>query len=446
MVNKDASNTHVFQQNSTCAYGAEQIHNMYTFHEQQCKWQHMQCTVRSEIWPSRCKHSKQGINIYECVKCSRDKNVPKRFSKANDMHPGAVPEYLQNLTQIEEILIARVSPIMYIYRKHGGQRGYKGHVLNLSQNIQSLLDKLPQAVSKLPVLILRRSGANDTYSDFTVRRQKVLDALVWLKENNPYYKSITIDFDTIAKLPENSVPQDIFVDSSNSTLSTTTCIQETETTMDTQSPSQFNESDNDDVLLEAENNVQAEDRSQHNYTSFIPVPQQQQTEIEAIRNILQHDNTPLTWPELSKTPVSEFTTEGLATMAFPTLFPYGIGDPTKKQRHHAVSLTDAFKHLVSFGEIVNNKIVWRFASHPRFMYWALNMKQRHQVLSQANVYMKQYPNDAALTLEQLKVMVNKKIQEVINNPHLAVRLDKELTVQSNGCRVALVQVRVSVTW
>ena len=208
--------------------------------------------------------------------------MPKRFSKANDMHPGAVPEYLQNLTQIEEMLIARVSPIMYIYRKHGGQRGYKGHVLNLSQNIQSLLDKLPQAVSKLPVLILRRSGANDTYSDFTVRRQKVLDALVWLKENNPYYKSITIDFDTIAKLPENSVPQDIFVDSSNSTLSTTTCIQEIETAMDTQSPSQFNESDNDDVLLEAENNVQAEDRSQHNYTSFIPVPQQQQTEIEAI--------------------------------------------------------------------------------------------------------------------------------------------------------------------
>ena len=183
--------------------------------------------------------------------------------------------------------------------------------------------------------------------------------------------------------------------------------------MDTQSPSQFNESDNDDVLLEAENNVQAEDRSQHNYTSFIPVPQQQQTEIEAIRNILQHDNTPLTWPELSKTPVSEFTTEGLATMAFPTLFPYGIGDPTKKQRHHAVSLTDAFKHLVSFGEIVNNKIVWRFASHPRFMYWALNMKQRHQVLSQANVYMKQYSNDAALTLEQLKVMVNRADSELL---------------------------------
>ena len=37
------------------------------------------------------------------------------------MHPRAVPECLQNLTQIEEMLIARVSSIMYVYRKHGGQ-------------------------------------------------------------------------------------------------------------------------------------------------------------------------------------------------------------------------------------------------------------------------------------------------------------------------------------
>ena len=37
------------------------------------------------------------------------------------MHPRAVPECLQNLTQIEEMLIAHVSSIMYVYIKHGGQ-------------------------------------------------------------------------------------------------------------------------------------------------------------------------------------------------------------------------------------------------------------------------------------------------------------------------------------
>jgi hypothetical protein len=48
---------------------------------------------------------------------------------------------------------------MRVYRKHGGQRGYKGHVLNLQQDIQSFLNRLPSRVADLPVLIVRRHGA-----------------------------------------------------------------------------------------------------------------------------------------------------------------------------------------------------------------------------------------------------------------------------------------------
>ena len=53
------------------------------------------------------------------------------------MDPGALPVELQGLT---EMLIARACPIMCVYRKHGGQRGYKGHVLKV---IHSFLP-LPQ--------------------------------------------------------------------------------------------------------------------------------------------------------------------------------------------------------------------------------------------------------------------------------------------------------------
>ena len=311
------------------------------------------------------------------------------------MHPGCVPDCLQDLTQVEEMLISRVSPIMYVYRKQGGQRGYKGHILNLSRNIQSLLDKLPQRISNLPILILRRTGANDSYSDFTVCRQKVLNALQWLKQNNPYYKSITIDHSTLNEPPENGVPTEILNNSENAENPTQsqrnieTNDSESDTDMDIDN---YNDSDND---------TEVDDTAQHNYTSFIPVPCQEQTEMEAIQSTINSTNSPLPWPELSKTPLNEFTTEGLATMAFPTLFPYGKGDPTTNDRQYSVSYSEAFKHLVSFGEIRNNKFLWRFASHPRFMYWALNMKQRHHLLSQANVYLKQHPNDAILTLQQL---------------------------------------------
>lgn len=36
-------------------------------------------------------------------------------------------------------------------------------------------------------------------------------------------------------------------------------------------------------------------------------------------------------------PLNEFQTEGLATQAFPALFPHGKGDPTCRGRHHPVT-------------------------------------------------------------------------------------------------------------
>jgi len=47
---------------------------------------------------------------------------------------------------------------------------------------------------------------------------------------------------------------------------------------------------------------------------------------------------------------------------------------------------------------------WRFANHPRFPYWALNMKQWHQLLSQSSVYLHHNPTDANLTVEELQSM------------------------------------------
>jgi hypothetical protein len=99
--------------------------------------------------------------------------------------------------------------------------------------------------------------------------------------------------------------------------------------------------------------------------------------------------------------VNEFKTDGLAT-----LFPYGKDDPTNRARQHGITLTEAFKHLKFAERLADGKFEWRFASHPWFPYWALNMKQRHQLLSQANVYLRQHPADANMTMEELKQMVN----------------------------------------
>ena len=49
---------------------------------------------------------------------------PKKFSCENSMIPSCVPNELKSLTQVEEMLIARALPIMRVYIKPGGQRGW----------------------------------------------------------------------------------------------------------------------------------------------------------------------------------------------------------------------------------------------------------------------------------------------------------------------------------
>ena len=71
----------------------------------------------------------------------------------------------------------------------------------------------------------------------------------------------------------------------------------------------------------------------------------------------------LNWPAINNVPINEFHTPYFATMSFPTLFPYGTGDPTYPRRQHPVSLTDGFKHLIKYGDISYNNIKsWRLQS------------------------------------------------------------------------------------
>lgn len=140
-----------------------------------------------------------------CRRCHTEKKVPKKFSAANNMDPGDIPDELKGLTEIEEMLIAQVFTVMTVYRLRGGQTGYRGNVINFPQDIQEFTNRLPRHPSSLDVLVIRRQSANDStaFRDFIVRRAKVRNALMWLKANNRYYADIIIDQEILQSLPEN---------------------------------------------------------------------------------------------------------------------------------------------------------------------------------------------------------------------------------------------------
>ena len=115
-----------------------------------------------------------------CKRCYSDKSNPKKFFAENKMYPGEVPDELKELSKIEEMLIAQVCAVMSVYRLRGGQLGYRGNVINFSQDIQDFTTQLLRYPSSLDVLVVRRKSANDptVFRDFIVRRNKVFRALI----------------------------------------------------------------------------------------------------------------------------------------------------------------------------------------------------------------------------------------------------------------------------
>ena len=89
-------------------------------------------------------------------------------------------------------------------------------------------------------------------------------------------------------------------------------------------------------------------------------------------------------------------------MAFPTLFPDGKGDPTNQSILRDIPLQERIKHLLKFAECTDDKWVYCFASHPRFLYWDFNMIQRKRILQQSGIFLKQNPGEVHLTIDELR--------------------------------------------
>ena len=140
-------------------------------------------------------------------------------------------------------------------------------------------------------------------------------------------------------------------------------------------------------------------------TSFVPTTPCQIKESDKVGQTLQAEAVTM---EIGSEGYNEFSTYSLATMAFPCLFPDGNGDPTNVATVYSVvdNDTEAFArkltHLIKFGEQIDGKWCYRFASHPRFGYWAYNMLFHRRLLKQGNFYIKNCENIP--TIEELRAM------------------------------------------
>lgn len=145
---------------------------------------------------------------------------------------GDVPFVLKVLILPEQLLIAKYYPMVYIVKLYPKDKrahywrsemasGLKGNVSTYrldSKEIQNMIEGpfIPPPATILSSIIgVTFVGPNNVPSSLMpemlyVRRNRVKQALQWLKANNPLYHDDIISEDHLSQLPQTGVPREIF--------------------------------------------------------------------------------------------------------------------------------------------------------------------------------------------------------------------------------------------
>ena len=139
-----------------------------------------------------------------CVSC-RSKNRRNMFQLQNNMHPGKPPSHLPKLSALEESLISLHCPVLKVFRLKGGNFGYSGNCVAVTQDIGLFVSKLPLSLisTQLSLAMPFYAGSTDEApKSLRVSSSTIRSWLSFLVSNNPLYSHISVDEDTIATLPE----------------------------------------------------------------------------------------------------------------------------------------------------------------------------------------------------------------------------------------------------
>jgi hypothetical protein len=167
--------------------------------------------------------AKDGSDYLFCSPCHSaiSQNRPPKYSALNGVNVTfcqSYPDVLQELTLVEECLVARSHPIASIVKlrpQGAAYDGLRGHVVVLPQEPGPLLDILPSAelnlVDKIRVIWFGDGTptAEDLKPYLEVRKHVVLRALQWLRVHNKLYSHITVNDALLSSWEESFIPRDL---------------------------------------------------------------------------------------------------------------------------------------------------------------------------------------------------------------------------------------------
>lgn len=369
--------------------------NIRTFHEYLSKQEMETCVRCKERW------FQMGLLHGVCSAClKRDRYVqqgePFLFSQGNNMDPGVVPDCLKDLTQMEEMVIAKAHCHMIMKRVRGHQYHYTGHAVCFWQNNVTFFDTLPSRPQHVDIVILRPHGAqigDERYkrqfrNDFRVRRGYVERALRWLQRHHPDYRDITISQPNLLALPVDA-------DVSDQVLN----IEESEERLD----KDLGKGGDSRDCREEDGQDMDGDNPGRSQETMVPNLDIRQTETELLEEAFDRRRKLPTAqaPRIRQTPIDELGRKHrLFAMCFPTLFPYGTAD-WHQGRIRNISLADWGEHFLKFHD-------GRFGAHPRFRFLVFNILMRNKAREASGFWVRKRPDLLHLSLDELKELLGEE--------------------------------------
>ncbi|KAJ6455262.1 hypothetical protein C8R47DRAFT_996842, partial [Mycena vitilis] len=209
------------------------------------------------------------------------------------------------------------------------QRGVRGHIIIYPQRPSAIARSLPPSLSDVitPICVIFVGSVSPSAEwlktkakPLTVRKERVLNALAWLKVHNHLYRDVVIDRDVLLDQPDEFIPpfhiQHVIP---NAGIDSTTSTYVPGSSAPPDIPSV--------VVADVDGNAPSNDlraaalKHMHkNGSNYVEIP---------------HD----------KKAVNEFNNPALLPMIYPTLFPYGLGGLEDDSRFSPLGFKRHVKHL-----------------------------------------------------------------------------------------------------
>ena len=349
---------------------------------------------------SSCKTKKKDFD-----KLVKDDYVPV-WVDADGVIRCDIPEVLKNLTVGEKLLIQKYAVLMPVVHLYKGTLGIKGHTVMFPKDFTDICNELPR--KKVDMVYIIKEYENCASGElcqqtFKIRRQKVLSALQWLKQNHSGYKDIKICPENLDWMEPTRNEQSLNEDSV-SFFKRTECddidteCDETETVAKTQTHTM----EDNQESMEFQGSVPNDYNSKGNNDDKSML-----NDLLTASQKVDKDITALMFPFVDETPVNEYKTKGLFADAYPWLFPSGSGDIT---RHKLPGEKKAYE----WTEMLMRWKDGRFLRDPLFVFHIPNYVQRHINNNSALYFVKTFISDSNITVTQIQEQIEKRDLSFIN--------------------------------